>query len=285
MIDLDSDLSSKTFLITGASSGLGRELARFLDAHGANVIGASRRPGAVGTHIPLDLSNINSIRRCADALRDVSIDCLINNAGVLLPDTGQVHETEAHMGINFLGHFALTHALYPQLKPRARIVQVSSMAAQFVRLTRQRLFQQGQRGFKAYALSKLANLMFAAELAERDPVKTSVACHPGYTATNLQSVVALGPLGNRILGQRVEQGVASLIRAATDPAIRSCDMVGPTGFFHLRGEPVISPIYRSAVSRENRRALWSFAEQKLDLQFDPQAVELSTVRGELCQKF
>lgn len=258
----------KIYLITGASSGLGLATAKYLSAGGARVIAAGRRDPGIGEFVALDLTVRDSIDACAEKLAGRSLDGLINNAGVLLPDPGKVHGCEPHMGINFIGHFALTGALISNLVPAARIVHVTSMAAQFVSLNAEILRKQPPaRGFRAYARSKLANLMFALELAHRAPDVVSVAAHPGYAATALQDNLFLGRLGNRLFGQHPESGAAAILKALLDPNIERGTLVGPSRYLQLRGTPKHLLPYRGATDPQARTELWDFAEEVLKDKF------------------
>ena len=253
---------ARTILITGASSGLGLDAARQLQAQGAHVITASRTPSPIGEHHHLDLANLASIQAFADTISTRPIDCLINNAGVLLPPPRLVHDSEVHLGINFLGHFALTKLLCESMPSLTRVVHITSMVAQFVRFKN----RVELKGMRAYAVSKLATLMFALELSERDPKRRHIVCHPGYTATNIQANLRLGRLGNALLGQSVEQGVQSII-AAAEQDFSSGTFIGPKRLFELRGEPEHLNPYASALDRTAREALWQMAESRLNLQF------------------
>ncbi|NKB97184.1 MAG: SDR family NAD(P)-dependent oxidoreductase [Pseudomonadales bacterium] len=270
---MKESLVGKTYAITGASSGLGFETARQLIERGASVLALCRQPVDLGPnaeHIYLDLSDVSSIDRCLEMLQARPLDGLLNNAGVLNPNEKLVHGCEAHMGVNFLAHFALTAGLYVQLTPAARVVHVSSMAAQFVQLgglSGTKL--SAARSFKAYARSKLANLMFALELAERSEVVSSIAVHPGYTATNLQSNLALGPFGNWLLGQSLAQGAMPLVDALTNSELPSGSFYGPTRFFQLRGAPTQLTPYKRATEPDQRASLWAFAEQMMNRKFIP----------------
>lgn len=266
----------KTYLITGASSGLGLATARHLSAGGARIIAAGRRNPGIGEFVPLDLGDIDSIQACAEVLATHSLDGLVNNAGVLLPDFAEAHGCEAHLGINFLGHFALTRALFSRLAPNARIVHVTSMTAQFVRLNAQNLHKRPHpRGLTAYARSKLANLMFALELAERAPGHVSVAAHPGYSATALQNNLSLGRLGNVLMAQRPEAGAAAILKALLDPNVGPGAFLGPRTWLQLRGQPVYLSPYSSATDRRARKTLWDFAEEVLEHKFTVPTVTVS----------
>jgi len=184
------DITGKVAVITGASSGIGFETARELVRSGARVILACRDEDrarvAVGSirseihdaeaeFLVLDLASLRSVRRFAAALRETfdRLDLLVNNAGVMLVPYGTTEDGfERQFGINHLGHFALTGLLIDRLVacPGSRIVTVTSAAHRYGRLDFNDLMFEEGRGysaFRAYARSKLANLLFAQELQRR----------------------------------------------------------------------------------------------------------------------
>ncbi|HEY5147934.1 MAG TPA: oxidoreductase, partial [Polyangiaceae bacterium] len=210
------DLSGKTFVVTGANSGIGLEAVRALAAKRAAVVLACRNlekgqaaidavrkasPAAALTLERLDLGDLGSVRAFAGkfAKEHARLDVLINNAGIMaIPRHTTRDGFETQTGTNHLGHFALTGLLLGRLAESApsRIVTVSSMAhtmGKFGALDAADLrLEDGYSKWGAYGRSKLANLLFAYELERRlegrFPGVISVACHPGYAATNLQSV-------------------------------------------------------------------------------------------------
>src|SRR5947199_5353470 len=197
------DQSDRSFVVTGANSGIGLAAARELAASRAHVTLAVRDTAkgdaaAAGMRgdpevRALDLAHLASVRAFAEGL-DRNIDVLVNNAGVMAtPHRRTADGFELQLGTNHLGHFALTGLLLGALRarPGARVVTVSSNAHKAGRIDFDDL--QGERRYRrwrAYGQSKLANLLFMFELDRRardaglDLV--SVAAHPGYAATNLQ---------------------------------------------------------------------------------------------------
>ena len=217
------DLSGTTAVVTGANSGIGFETARALASHGARVTLACRNVPAAeraaerirNSHkgidfrrVParsgsargvdvrvaeLDLSSLSSVRRFADAWEG-PLDLLVNNAGVMTPRTwkGTPDGFELQFGTNHLGHFVLTGLLLPALKRATspRVVTVSSLAHHSGRAdVLDRNPPQGYRPERAYGNSKLANLLFGAELHRRalahGSALTSTMAHPGVSATGL----------------------------------------------------------------------------------------------------
>ncbi len=198
------DLSSKTILLTGCNSGLGLETLSVLARRGARVIGTARSQakaqaacrGAADYALPLecDLAEPASVRQCiarvkADGLR---LDAVICNAGIMaLPELTRAHGYELQFFTNHIGHFLLVTSLSSQLAPEGRVVIVSSEAhknAPKVGIELDNLSgDKGYGAWAAYGQSKLANLLFARELAKRLPLpgQRANALHPGVIATNL----------------------------------------------------------------------------------------------------
>ena len=212
------DLSGRVAAVTGANSGIGFETARGLARKGAHVVLASRDeakgtaamrelqselPQASLELMTLDLADLSSVRSFAEAYLSSHdrLDILVNNAGVMaIPYRETADGFEMQFGTNHLGHFALTGLLLPVIldTPGARVVTVSSGLHRMGKIELGDLHGesglQGKADYSkrgAYANSKLANLLFAFELQRRlDAVGSdvrSVAAHPGYAATNLQT--------------------------------------------------------------------------------------------------
>jgi protochlorophyllide reductase len=184
---------------------------------------------------------------------------------------------ELQFGINHLGHFALTRALLPLLRgrPDARVVTVTSGAQYFGRIDYDDL--QGERRYdrwKAYSQSKLANVMFAAELQRRlddeDAGVRSLAAHPGVARTNLQpaSVAASGswiePLAYRLMAplfQSAAMGALPQLYAATAPAAQPGGHYGPDQLGGMRGWPTEVRLAPAAADPSQRQRLWQVSEQ------------------------
>ena len=284
------DLSGKTFVVTGANSGIGLEAAEVLAGRGGHVVMACRTPAKAESAADrirrrhpkarvevrsLDLSSLDSVRRFAEALEKdhPAIDVLVNNAGVMaLPRALTADGFEMQIGTNHLGHFALTGLLLPSLARASapRVVTVSSAVHQGGRVDLDDLM--GERRYDkwgAYMQSKLANLLFTFELARRfekaHPHAISLACHPGYAATNLRGVgprlekswtAAIFDAGNALFAQSAASGALPTLRAATDPAAKSGEYYGPRGPLGLWGAPVAQRTAARARDLEVARALW-----------------------------
>ena len=286
------DQAGRTAVVTGANSGLGRVAAQGLAAAGADVVLACRNtekgeaaassiraaaPTATVTVEALDLASLASVRDFAErfaAGRD-GLDLLINNAGVMAPPRRETADGfESQFGTNHLGHFALTGLLLGRMQGRedARVVTVSSTAHKMGKIAFDDL-QRQRRYFRwtAYGQSKLANVLFARELDKRlraagSTVK-SLAAHPGYSATNLQSASppfldrAVMVVTNRLLAQSAEMGALPELYAATRPNLDGGLFIGPDGFEEQRGYPkVVSPV-RAGRDEATAARLWEVSEE------------------------
>jgi len=285
------DQTGRVAIVTGANSGLGLVTARELARRGALVVLACRNlekgraalaevAAAASGPEPeleeLDLASLSSVRSFAERLNQAHLDLLVNNAGVMaaprrLTDDG----FELHLGTNHLGHFALTDLLLPLMEGRedARVVTLSSNAHKTVRGIAFDNLNGERRYFRwnAYGQSKLANLLFALELdrrlrAQGSTVK-SLAAHPGYAATNLQSAAApvldrlLMKVGNAVVAQNDEMGALPILYAATEPGLEGGTYVGPNGIAEQRGHPQIVQPNRAAKDEETARRLWDVSAQ------------------------
>lgn len=273
------DQQGRRFLITGASAGIGLEAARVLAMCGGEVILACRdvakgkgararimaeAPGAAVSVLHLDLADLASVRTAADQVE--RIDVLINNAGVMNPPLQRTAQGfELQFGTNHLGHFALTALLLPKLAgPDPRVVTVASIAHKRARIDFANLDgRKGYGAFRCYGQSKLANLLFMAELDRRlrasgSPVR-AMGCHPGVSGTTLGRFSALDKLGlalaNVVFHKPPEAAVPTL-QAACDLDLQGGAYVGPQGFMEARGPS--GPAKRSAASRDPQLAgrLW-----------------------------
>ena len=291
------DQAGLRVVVTGANSGTGKEAARRLAEAGAHVIMAvrtvakgeqaraeilARHPGARLEVRRIDLADLASVRDFSDGLlaEATPLDLLINNAGVMAPPARMTTADgfELQFGSNFLGPFALTLRLLPLVLGAAapRVVTMSSGTANFGRIHGDDL--QWERRYSAnfaYAQSKLADLMMTLHLAavavERDWNLMSVAAHPGFTRTNLQTAgAALGrdkpkrTIFNsmRFLpSQEVGPGTEPLLYAATSPSAVSGGYYGPGGSLGLVGPTTLVRPPRQARDTAVAARLWAAAEQ------------------------
>lgn len=296
-----SDIPSqegRTWVVTGATSGIGLVTARELARAGAAVILGCRDPQrseralsevravASGADVELgrlDLADLASVRDFASVVseRVPSLDGLVNNAGVMAPPREETADGfELQLGTNHLGHFALTGLLLDTLRAAesARVMTVSSTAHKIGSIDFDDL--QGERGYsrwRRYGQSKLANLLFAYELERRSEAGcwgiTSVAAHPGYASTHLQTSgpgiggglaglfnVTIGLVGNAVVAQSDEMGALPSLYAATVPDMPGGSFAGPSGPGEMRGHPKLVGSTRAARSEETAKRLWSISE-------------------------
>jgi WW domain-containing oxidoreductase len=235
-------LAGRRVLVTGCNSGLGLETLRVLTLRGAHVLGAARTlekaqvacasVGGQTTPLACELTDPASVAHCAAMARvGGPLDALICNAGIMAPQRlQQAHGYELQFFANHIGHFMLVTALLDDLSTQGRIVMLSSAAhrraprggIEFDNLSGER----GYRPFTAYAQSKMANLLFAKELARRlaGTGRSAYAVHPGVIATHLWrhmarpiSSIFFG-LGSLLFLKSIAQGAATQCFAAVHPS-------------------------------------------------------------------
>ena len=300
------DCTDETVLITGANSGLGFEAAKAFAAEGATVIMACRsidrgkraatriRDAVGGTTAVLnvrecDLASLDSVESFATGVRREydTLDVLCNNAGVMaIPRQETDDGFEKQLGVNHLGHFALTGHLLELLTGsggESRIVTQSSGAhksgdVDFSDLHRERSYGKCE----AYGQSKLANLLFAYELHRRLEAAgvtdtLSLACHPGYAATNLQyrgprqegSTLRLAVMraANAVFGQSAREGALPLLYAATAPDVEGGEYYGPGGFLNMRGPPEKQSSNDASYDEGDAERLWEVSEEETGVEF------------------
>jgi NAD(P)-dependent dehydrogenase (short-subunit alcohol dehydrogenase family) len=279
-------MTGANVIITGANSGIGRAAARAFAAAGASVILAVRdtaKGEAAAATMPgrtevrrLDLADLSSVREFAAAW-DGELALLINNAGVMVPPlTRTADGFELQFATNHLGHFALTNLLLEHVT--GRVVTVSSAAHRFGRIDFDDLNWERKpyKAGRAYGQSKLANLLFTAELQRRLTAVGSdvlaTAAHPGYASTNLQFHSGrrisdlLGAIGNRLLAQSEEGGALPTIYAAVAD-IPGNSFAGPGGFMEQRGAPKLVGRTAAAADVDTARRLWDVSEELTGVRF------------------
>ena len=280
------DLTGRSFVVTGANSGIGLIAARELARAGARVTLAVRNTSKGDdaaksidgdTEVrELDLSDLASVRAFADAW-DGDLDVLINNAGVMaVPESRTKDGFEMQIGTNHLGHFALTNLLLPKITDR--VVTVSSTAHRIGKIDLDDLNweERSYSRWPAYGQSKLANLLFTLELDRRLTEAGSnlraLAAHPGYAATNLQAhtgskIQNAGMwISNKLFAQSDEMGALPTVYAATEdlPGGSYC---GPDGFREQRGHPTTVGRNDAAQDEETARRLWDLSEELTGISF------------------
>lgn len=238
-------------------------------------------PEAALRVVNVDLASLDSVRAAAAELAQGHevIDLLFNNAGVMAtPDRRTDDGLELQIGVNHLGHFALTGLLLDRMdaSPRPRVVTVSSALHRRGRVDLSDLLWERRRyrPWAAYEQSKLANLLFTLELARRAEAAGSamaaVAAHPGVAATNLTRDLAvarlplLGPAVRAVvgrLGQGAAAGALPILYAATMPGVENGDYFGPGGWMELRGPPVRASRSDRAADSTVAAALWERSEE------------------------
>ncbi len=291
--------TGRTWVVTGANSGLGLVTARELARAGAEVILGCRDPergkraledvsaaasGPKPRLIRLDLADLSSVREFARVVSETveALDGLVNNAGVMAPPRGETADGfELQLGTNHLGHFALTGLVLDRLMAadgESRVVTVSSVAHRTGSMEWDDL--QGTESYsrwRRYGQSKLSNLLFAYELARRSAAGdwgiSSLAAHPGYAATHLQSSgpglgggivsvmnVAVMKVTN-LIAQSDEMGALPSLYAATVPEAPSGAYVGPSGPGEARGYPKLVGSSQASRSEEDAKRLWEISEE------------------------
>lgn len=283
------DQGGRVAIVTGANSGIGFETAATLAEHGATVVlacrnqsrarRAARQIGAWASDSPveivsLDLADLESVRLATNELlrKHAHVDLLINNAGVAWPPrTLTPAGVELQFAVNHIGHFALTCLLLPRLlaTPGSRVVTVTSSAHRVGSIDLDDLgCARRYRPFRAYARSKLANLMFTFELQrrlrERGLDTTALAAHPGGAHTELiRNPLLLEPRRLRALFQfqPASMGALPTLRAATDPRAEGGEIYGPNGLLQLRGHPQPVRASRRARDIEMQQELWKASER------------------------
>ena len=287
------DLTGKLYIITGGNSGIGFEAAKHLGKAGANVVLACRsvdkaelaakelRTQIQGTVevLRLDLSDLSSVRTAAAELRTKhsKIDGLINNAGIMqTPDQKTADGFEMQFGTNHLGHF-LWSALLIDLVEAAegRVVTVSSIAHLSGAIRFDDLMgASGYSPMTAYTQSKGANMLFAFELDRKLKASgskaISIACHPGYSNTNLQSTgptgffSALYKLTNPLFAQTPVEGALPTVLAAAGNEAKRGGYYGPSKMGETRGPVRDAKVADYVLDQETAKRLWSESEKLVE---------------------
>ena len=290
------DLTGRVVLVTGANSGIGYETTRVLADHGAHVIMACRNHEKAARArdklesqlsrsslelLDLDLADLASVRRAAARVLDqhARLDILVNNAGVMgAPFRQTADGFELQMATNHLGHFALTGLLLDRLvtTERSRIVTVSSHMHRVGRIRPDDVATTKARNtWIVYSASKLANLLFVAELSRRLEAggfrTMALAAHPGWTRSNLAGGgVALGKsrvrrrlgrMAGANFGQSAAGGALPVLCAATSSHVHNGQYVGPGGAFGMFGPPRVARPSRRARNPEMAARLWEASEE------------------------
>ena len=273
------DLEGKTFVVTGANAGIGKETARSLAARGGRVVLACRskdktlpvideiraQTGSDAlSFVPLDLEELSSVRRAAEQIlaEQPAIQVLVNNAGLARAPGLTKDGFERTFGVNHLGHFLLTRLLLERLEASApaRIVNVASQShyrAQGIDFGALREPTKTYSGMPEYEASKLCNVLFTAELARRLEGKpiTAYAVHPGVIASDIWRGVPW-PFGSiaKLFMKSNEEGAATSLYCAT-----SDEVATHSGRYYSNcREKKPNP---AALDRDLARELWEKSSQ------------------------
>jgi NAD(P)-dependent dehydrogenase (short-subunit alcohol dehydrogenase family) len=293
------DLTGKTFLVTGANSGIGYEATKVFASKGALVIMGCRNlekankakddiisefPKAQLDIIHLDLTSFKSIKLFADKVLEKynKLDVLLNNAGIMTVPYGSTEDgLELQTGVNHFGHYYLTMNLVELIHKTkdSRIVNIASIAHKYGNIKKKTFhYEKGKRysKMKAYAQSKLANLLFTYKLKQKLEEQNSsikvLAAHPGVSKTNLGSHIKAGSIKwiqrtLTLVVQSQDRGALPGIRACTDKAAKSGEYYGPSSLFEFKGDPVVVKSTRRSHKQELQDMLWteSIRITRLDL--------------------
>lgn len=300
----------RTVVVTGASAGLGYQAAQQLAAAGHRVVLATRNPekavaaerrirsvvpDAVLEHVHLDLADLDSVRTAADTLATMGpVHAVLNNAGVVgsreRQSTAQGHELQ--IGTNHLGHFAWTGLVLPMLQASGgRVVHLGSISHRWATLDRNDPLGAGYyNGYRQYARSKLAVMLFGFELAQRladaGSAVSSVVAHPGLALDSLTQAAGaqsrvepsrsdpswIGP-GQRLVAQGKDAGAVPLVHASVADDVRSGEYWGPDGWFQLRGRATVVPAEPRAHDRLEAARLWTASERASGVTFALDALD------------
>ncbi len=285
------DLSGKLYIITGGNSGIGLEAAKILAERNADVVIAARNPtkganavtqidqlgSGKAQMLKLDLADMASIRAAAEEAktRFGSVAALINNAGIMqTPEQKTADGFEMQIGTNHLGHFLWTALMIGQVDPEdGRVVTLSSIAHRLGKVNLDDLMFEKARydATQSYGQSKLANMLFGQELHRRlqasgSKIK-SIVCHPGYSATELQSTGPTGlmnaiyKLTNALMAQPAKLGSYPTVLSAADPAVVSGAYYGPTAMWYTRGPVGDCDVEKRGLDEATAKGLWDLSEE------------------------
>lgn len=297
------DQAGRVVLVTGANSGLGFETARALAQHGAHVVMACRNPAKAADaearitkleprgSVEVLLTDVGDLDSVAGSVAQFAatfdkLDVLVNNAGLMATPEGRTAQGfETQLGVNHLGHFALTASLLPLLLAAgegSRVVSVSSNAHKFGKIDFDDLMSEKRYSpWGAYGQSKLANLLFTSELQRRLAAggrpTIAVAAHPGGSTTELGKESAGGllstmfglmrPVLNATMSQSAAMGALPQLYAAVAPGVEGDDYYGPDGLGEMRGHPKKVGRTGRAKSAADAARLWDVSLELTDADY------------------
>ena len=272
------DAAEATILVTGATDGLGKRVARELAAKGTTVLLHGRSPERleatleelrsqtssqkVGSYLA-DLSSLAAVRDLADRILSEydRLDVLVNNAGIIVQERKESEDGyELTFAVNYLSHFLLTSLLLPLLKGSApaRVVNVASAGQSPIDFD-DPMLERGYDAMRAYSMSKLAQIMFTFELAERLS-GTGVSVNALHPASLMDTKMVLDTLGYTM--STVEEGTEAVVRLAVSP-----ELEGVTGrYFDGTREARADG---QAYDKEARQTLWELSEELCGRSLDP----------------
>lgn len=277
-VDSVPDQTGRTVMVTGGTSGIGREAARVFAARGAHVVlpsitraegeaAAAEIGGSTEVH-ELDLSRLDAVRDFA-ASYTAPIDVLLDNAGLMSKTRRETADGfELHLGVNVLAPFLLTELLLPQITDRIVITASMSHAAATLDLDDPHFRDGGFSMAAAYARSKLACMLWGLDLQGRltsaaSPVQVQLA-HPGFAATSILDPTPFPPVNAvlNVVSRRIipsaADGARPLLYAATAD-LPACSYVGPTGWRQISGTPGMCDRSPRAWDRDLARRFREFA--------------------------
>jgi NAD(P)-dependent dehydrogenase (short-subunit alcohol dehydrogenase family) len=301
------DLSGKRALVTGCSAGIGIETARALAAHGAQVVGAVRdiekaeknteavrkdaKNGGGIEFVELDLSSLESVRRCADALvaKGEKFDLVIANAGIMAcPKSFTRDGFEMQFGTNHLGHFVFVNRIASLFKANSRLVNLSSAGHRFAKVDLQdpNFEHTAYSEFLAYGRSKTANILFAVEFDRRHKDKgiRATAVHPGVIRTELGRHMPPGSMDKleeqikatepTLKWKTIEQGAATslwagIVAPANAVGGNYCEDCHVGEVKNVGVDPnVRGGVRQYALDADTAKALWAKSEEMVEEKFE-----------------
>lgn len=293
LADLPSQLGHVA-VVTGANRGLGWQIADALAGAGAHVVMAcrddrravaaadairARHPQARLETLSMDLADLASVRRGADAVRarHRQLDLLIHNGAAILAPKGKTRDGfETHLGINHYAPFLLTGLLLDRLQtaPSARVISTASLAHRMTSgldLSDPDFDRRPYKDMDAYGASKLAALLFTAELDRRlkraGSSVIAAAAHPGYSNTNPETGGFWMRLATRLFAQQASAGALPALYAATAADVRGNDYFGPGGFKELGGPPRRVDRRDEAKDPQLAARLWDLSERQTGIRY------------------
>ena len=291
IVEVDMNLKGKVAIVTGANTGLGFETALDLYEKGAKVIVACRSEtkgldavkriessgdGGEAAYGHLDLSSLSSVKEFAAKINadKSTLDFLINNAGVMIPPPSKtVDGFELQMGVNFVGHFALTGYLFDLLEATegSRVVTLSSLAHQNAAIDFDNFkLEKAYEPWREYGQSKLADMILMLEFHKRLGAKgcqlSSLAAHPGFSKTDLQKNMDEDML-NSIELMSAKEGAQPTLTACLSQEAKSGQYWGPDGPNETSGKPALAKIDPAALDDAVNEKLWDWAEKVTGVSF------------------